>query len=405
MDSKLKYQDPSSESQQLKWPVWIAEAVARQFYSQQLSSIGLAAVAAVVSIGTQSMPAQADELREWGYDSQTRSLNFVLPNSVTPSVSVLSPDRLLLELPDTQVGDVTSQRVGDGVVETITVEQSTAETVWMVIEFVPGTVLADAQNVTVLSADPAGQIAPSGDSDQSSQQWQIRPALLASDPTANLPATVADTDLNPATTSTDSAAASLRLPAVDVAQSPEFSELPVLEPSMPLNQSVSVPPLDASPIAPPTELPPIEADRSVAEITIPAEPVPVEVAPVEVAPADATSADEMPMDLPVVGEAAVENAELPSVEPPLVEPPFIGEIGSDPTALSVPEIDVTEADVAATEENGSAETAETTVETAAAVSPDESDGDEPQDDISAEIVRPANVDRWPDPVPFGQPLP
>ncbi|MEL7144295.1 MAG: hypothetical protein AAGL08_19025, partial [Cyanobacteria bacterium J06573_11] len=49
--------------------------------------------------GRQS--AMAEEITEWGYNEQTQVLTLTLPDDVLPRVSVVAPDQLLLELPDT----------------------------------------------------------------------------------------------------------------------------------------------------------------------------------------------------------------------------------------------------------------------------------------------------------------
>ncbi|MEM9088408.1 MAG: hypothetical protein AAGC93_06645, partial [Cyanobacteria bacterium P01_F01_bin.53] len=257
----------------------------RQMVSRWSCLSLMACLGAVASVVAQAMPALAGELTEWGYDVQTRSLNVVLPDSVAPSVSVVAPNQLLLELPDTQIGEVGGQRVGDGLVENIVLEQATPDTVWMVVEFAPGTVLADAQTLTHMDA--------AGDN---MQQWQISPALLASRRTADVTASAElseSADLIPDVASSD--AGSLRTPSVNIAQSPEFPELPVLEPALSISEPVSVPPIDASPLpvleqpqAVPTENDDWSDDGFAAEAEGPVEiPVVSEFEPIEAEPSEA----------------------------------------------------------------------------------------------------------------------
>ncbi|MGB3295611.1 MAG: AMIN domain-containing protein [Phormidesmis sp.] len=356
-------------------------------------------VAAVMAMST-AISAIADELTDWDYDPQTRSLTLVLPEATMPSVSVVAPTQLSIELPDTQLGAVSELTVDDGLVESIVLEQVGPDTVRMVVEFSPGTVLADAQSATLVAT--ADALSPG------SQQWQVRPALLASSQSSE----AASGELQ------GGSAVALR-PSDQLAQMPD-AELPVLAPAMPTDEFVSVPPLDTAPLPPapiaplpaaPPPPPPVEAAQT------PVEPVPVEAAP--------PIADS--------GESAIAPAPaLPT------EPPFIGEVGmSEPpadfstdlpvapvvdslSAEDLPEaqdetaVDAIEADEIAQPE-APAEIAEATgpVPVAPAIAEDEAIAEPPVEfsdtvptvDASADTVSPANISRWPEPIPFGQPLP
>jgi hypothetical protein len=397
-------------------------------------------MAAAAMVSAPAMPAQADELADWNYDLETRSLTLSLPQNVVPSISVVAPDRLLLELPNTQVGETTGQTVDDGLVESITLEQTTPDTVWMIVDFAPGTVLADSQSASP-SADDASQ--------PSLQQWQVRPALLASSRSTDSVASAepAADELEPAT---ENSAASLRPPAVDLAQAPDFSDLPVLEPAMPINEPVSVPPLDA-PLA---EAEPDETTEPVADSAPAVEAAPIEVPVINASEPEAPEPDiEAASEEPDVSEQPVANSpadeeassEVGAALP--AEPPFLGEIGTADTAtdlpseppiavgdleeslpaieadaakepepiaeaepeadtaeVSIPEADIAESDVVETAP--SQEIAEVPPAPALeeAVVEEAIVEEAPLVDIPAEIT-PANVNRWPEPIPFGQPLP
>jgi hypothetical protein len=398
--------------------------------------------AAVMAV--PALPAQADELADWNYDLETRSLTLSLPQNVVPAISVVAPDRLLLELPNTQVGETTGQTVDDGLVESITLEQTTPDTVWMIVEFAPGTVLADSQSASPSAADA---------SQPSLQQWQVRPALLASsrsaDPVA-MAEPAADAAEPTAEPSAEPSAESLRPPAVDLAQAPDFSDLPVLEPAMPINEPVSVPPLDS---VEPVQVEADETSQPLAE-SAPVAEADIEAAPIEVPVINASEPDEpdldaseqpvassgedseeaaLPVEPPFLGEigrteaapdlpseppVAVTDLEtdleeaLPAIEPVIeadaaeAEPIAVADpqIGSDSTEASVSDADRAESDVVET--TASQEIAELPSEPAVveeAIAPEPPSADIPAD-IPAEIT-PANVNRWPDPIPFGQPLP
>lgn len=353
---------------------------------------GVVAGASMIAVGA-AMPAIADELAEWGYNPQTRSLTLVLPESAIPAVSVVSPTQLLVELPDTQLGAIAALTVEDGLIESIVLEQTTADTVQMVVEFVPGTVLADLQ-----SATPVAASAPPG-----SQQWQVQPDILAS-------------SRPPDEAAQFGTAETLNSPAAALAQTPDFSDLPVLESAMPADEFVSVPPLEAAP--------PIEAAR-------PAIPLPSIAPTSEETPALETDpvAAEMPTEPPFIGEVGLiaPPTDL-SVDQPVIDdlldeemtaaadetvaepeelieavPPASTEEITEAAPPTLPEemaepevsVEVAEAEAIAPPVPTLME-AETTAAPPAAV---------PIVDVPTEPIRPANVSRWPEPIPFGQPLP
>ncbi len=178
------------------------------------------------------------------------------------------------------------------------------------------------------------------------------------------------------------------------AQADDPPELPVLEPYIFLDQPVSVPPIAPSeapvvltPATPSISVPPLLP--VVAEPTEIAEPVeaaetveppePVELAEPVVAPEPVETvvvpetAETEPVE--TTATAAVSLPAGPIVSPIVpLEPPFLGDLveqvepSTTPLTTTAPESGSTQAS-----------------------SPIE--------------IRPANVSRWPDPIPFGQPLP
>lgn len=411
------------------------------------------------------MPAIAAELSQWGYDLQTRSLTLVLSTSVTPTVSVLSDNQLLIELPDTQVGNVLAQQVNDGIVDSIVVKQTSPDTVWMVIAFLPGTVLADSQALAPIgAADAPGP---------NLQQWQVSPALLSSSSASTQTNTQANTQAsNQATGSADSRQTETPAATRELAQLPDFPDLPVLAPANPIEAPVSVPlPVNLLPASlpsanqPPVNQPPVNqplsnlptaaADNdglpslvSIPSVSVPSVSVPsIPTRPIEAQPVE-TVLETMPIQLPVgqvplpptpavsepvVAEPVASEPEIaepiaaePVVEPvatepvasepvaapePLqpvaeivpsstkepvvpVEPPFIGALGDLTMPIPLPD-DLIEAD--------ESPTPPATLMPSVVAEPAEPVAIEPNP--SPTPITPANVNRWPDPIPFGQPLP
>lgn len=401
----------------------------------------LTGAASILTVGINALPAAADELNNWGYDSQTRSLIINLPPDISPSVSVLASDQLLIALPNTQIGDPAGLTVGDGVVDNIMLEQTTPETLWVIMKFAEGTVLANTQSVV-----PVGEGA-----NAASQQWEVRPAIVASSGSA--PNVASEPAIN------GGGAESLRASAVDVAQA-DFPDLPILEPGIVLSKPVSVPPLDTPTPTVVPSLPPVVAEVSRPVVSLPdlsaaaetevavEEPVPAEVVsiPVEViAPVEAIApAEEIASDR----EEAAASDEIATSKDIPDEPPFLGAstfeapiidetalsadrpdefveapaAADEPVAVATPEesmptaADEIPAEAVATAERESP--AESAVEPAAepAVEPLVEPAAEPtltaakvepeQIDLFAQGVTPQNTtNRWPDPIPFGVPLP
>lgn len=334
-------------------------------------------------VGT--MPALAEELASWNYDTATQSLNITLPATTTPNISVTADDQLLVELPNTQVGRAIGQTVFDGVVESIVLEQATPETVWMVVDFAPGTILASAQSATPLEPDTANGTGM--------RQWQVRPALMATRRVADAIATL------PTDTPTDGNAAALRFEPspssvnAPIAQTADFPDLPILEPAIPIDAPISVPPITARTSAPaqPAPLPPVAINRR----SPPA--VPVRVPTI-------TEADAI-VDEPVIAVSAPDVPTIQPIVPPIVE---AAEVEVEPIAVDIEplaaEVEVTEVEVDVV-----AAPPDIPPVALSPALPREIEREPeiviPEIDLSANESSQAPTSRWPEPIPFGQPLP
>lgn len=356
----------------------------------------------MTALGLGMLPAIARELPAWNYDEQARSLNLTLPAGVTPTLSVIAPNQMLIELPDTQIGDVAGQNIGDGLIEGIMLEQTTPDKVWMVVDFAPGTILETEQTAVPVESSAANDPLAA---DASLQQWQVRPSVVASRPDSSAIIAAASTPA-PSTPALSVEAASLQANSAAnlrgsgqgsgeaIAQAPNFPDLPVLKPAMPISAPVSVPPLEASPV--------------------PAQPAPIEFEQIESEqPAANLSSSDLPSEPPFIGELEEEinipavnepaptkttaAADLPTVAPlPVLDSEVVSQPASEPT-------DEVESDVIADE--NSSEGSNLELANAASV---------PQAvpatvitvmDIPAENVNTPPTSRWPEPIPFGQPLP
>ena len=104
----------------------------------------------IMVASTMQAPAQAlaapAELSTWSYDEATQLLEFSLPQSVLPRFFLLAePTRIVLDIPATQLGAGPTAQTYDGVVQRIRVSQFEGDTVRLVIDLAPGTVLQERQ--------------------------------------------------------------------------------------------------------------------------------------------------------------------------------------------------------------------------------------------------------------------
>ncbi len=365
----------------------------------------IAGATSVMSLAVSVMPALAEELSDWNYDTETRSLNITLPATTKPTISVTADDQLLVELPNTQVGRAIGQTVFDGVVESIVLEQATPETVWIVVDFTPGTILASAQSAT--------SIVSSETDSNGMRQWQVRPELMATRRVSDAIATLSPEQ----STAADAAALRPELPDLSIPQATfnaDFPELPILEPAVPINEPITVPPITARAAAPvqPASLLPIE-------VSLPPAPTPAIVVPT-ITEADAVENEtvsepvvavlkpEVPFVLPLPPEepeeAFVETFEVEEVEETAIEAASVAteEIESD--AIEVEVVAPIEVEVVAPVVYAPA------VALSAPTIPEKVSNEPPaivipEIDLSANEASQSINSRWPEPIPFGQPLP
>lgn len=253
------------------------------------------------------------------------------------------------------------------------------------------------------------------------------PTQAATPPPLSAPNSIRDAVSSPMlspthkSTSKDNTAEDLRPTPAQVGDPPE---LPVLEPSyIFLDQPVSVPPI-APPVAPepptassPTPSistptvstptvsvpplrpvvtsPPAEVIEPVeaAETVVPMEIAPSEIAPSEIAPPDTveTAEETEPSEVVEVVEAR-SDSEIP------LAPPFLGDLTEQTESATAPQTET----LASDSTRSSSPTALPTVSPAALPMVTEPGSSQTIPPVN---IRPNNVSRWPEPIPFGRPLP
>ncbi len=154
-------------------------AVALQLALQQWVLGGvIGAIGAVTASAAQAAP-----LEEFQYNSQTDQLSFVLPDGVTPRYFLMAqPARIVVDIPDTQIGDLPLEQTFAGAVKRVEVTQVQPQLARVILEMSPQAMFARGQ----VSLQNVGDAAPQKD------RWVLKP-LLASLPRPGTPTAIAPT--------------------------------------------------------------------------------------------------------------------------------------------------------------------------------------------------------------------
>ncbi|MGF1518727.1 MAG: AMIN domain-containing protein [Nodosilinea sp.] len=298
--------------------------------------------------------AQAGTLAAWQFDPASQQLTLTLPSGVTPQYSVgRDPARIVLTIPQTQMGSVDPQQVYSGAVSQVSLSQVNADTV-VVLELAPNTVLAAEgaslvaiaagdQTRWVLTALATTPAVPSLAAPSSSQMIVELPMIPGNDPRLGFP--------EAGTGRLSTSAANLMLPS-DVNN---LTNLPETLPVDPFNlgqpgEQVSVPSLaelDAAvgpvAIAPQTALspePPATAAQPAAVGTLPPAAPPAGTASVltlEPPPLAAGAAPAAPVATAPEPEAPAAEASAPQTPEPEALATIDSETSGIPIAVTPPE--------------------------------------------------------------------
>ncbi|MGD1949473.1 MAG: AMIN domain-containing protein [Leptolyngbyaceae cyanobacterium] len=332
-------------------------------------------------------PAFAGELDDWEFDTGSSELTFSLSDQVFPSFFLMSePPRLVLDIPDTEIGDVEPEQIYNGTVQAIRVAQHTPENVRVVIELAPGITLSPGQADIQFDNNGDGQ-----------RHWRFRPLIADDAAVAKTPTADPGSENNEVSLS----AASLQ-PSQQQATS---TALPLDPYESDASDVVSVPPLEDEVSVPPLE-------------DVPESTVPVAIA------TEAESPELPPMTAPELEAVDVENTEAP-LETLETRPSSLPEVSANtvPPDVAVPDSGLTsESSQSSSEENAAisdstppsanevapaAETALAPVESSVSEQPA---FDETANPAAPTIQQPA-AERtimqtdMPAPLTFGQPLP
>lgn len=265
------------------------------------SRLALGSVALGLPMMLGAAPLQAAQLTQWSFDASSRSLTVTVPNGRSPDYFLLAqPPRIVINLPDTDVGNVPTEQSYSGMVRHIRVGQFQPGMARIVIELAPDVVFAPGQ----VELRPV-----EGD------RWVIRPLLegntppvAAAPPDVSVDSSRGEVEFSvpSPTASSPVASPSPSPPPVPTTSSslPSASALPELEPGA--IEVMVPPPASPAPVASP---PPVQ------------EPAPA-LEPV-IEPRLETEASEDRVEDPEEPEAPTDPvaAQPVVVEPVMVEPP------------------------------------------------------------------------------------
>lgn len=185
-------------------------------------SLGLGLGGAIAAVVVVNPAVSAAVLTGWSFEPTRQALSIVLPPGVTPRFLVFAePARIVLEVPGTQLGPITTLASYAGPVRQVQVIQQSADVVHIVLELAPNTVI-DRRHAELTSSAADGQT-----------RWTLTPLIV-------------DGPALPIASAPEPAPAA---PAESTAEIPAAVDLPVPAPAAPA-ESVAVAPAESAAEAP-----------------------------------------------------------------------------------------------------------------------------------------------------------
>lgn len=290
----------------------------------RLKTLSLVGVMTILGIGALELKAIAARLTNWRFDPTLNQLEITLDEGTTPRYFLLAqPPRIVLDLPNTQVGMVETQQSYSGSIRQIRVSQFEAGVTRIVLDLSPEVVLAPEQvqlqvesgNRWILRPLIAGVLAPEA---VASTRGRVSPSLPpAIFPGNQTPGVVSVPPLNNSSTLTN-----LATPTVPPARISTNNQV-----------SVSVPPLSGEIAAAPPVPVRESQSSSVTRVVEFGQPLPMEENPTQalarrtrVAPAlpSLEAGASVPMPIPAAPTTAAPTPAIPTTtgSPMVVVPPL-----------------------------------------------------------------------------------
>ncbi len=268
--------------------------------------LGITTLLSSAAVIGSSTIAQAEPIENWQYDQQRNQLSFVLPDGIKPRYFIMAqPARIVLDIPDTQVGNVPLEQEFTGTVKRISVSQLQPKLMRVILEMSPNAVFGRGQ----VKLDNVGDFGlPSKD------QWVITPILKRdAQPEARLP-------IPPKS----QPSADRPAPIANPTPAPSIAD-----PATPLGKDSGkdVPKI----IAPPT--PQLKAASSTAASPIAVEPPVVPAIPAKTVTREPEQGPAMALPESVPTEIEQQPAQSPIAQPPVIQTP----IAQRPSRIAKPE--------------------------------------------------------------------
>lgn len=297
-------------------------------FQRRSTAIALITVASRLALGSVALglpmmlgaaPLQAAQLTQWSFDASSRSLTVTVPNGRSPDYFLLAqPPRIVINLPDTDVGNVPTEQSYSGMVRHIRVGQFQPGMARIVIELAPDVVFAPGQ----VELRPV-----EGD------RWVIRPLLEGDTP--SVAAAPPDVSVDSSRGDVEFSMPSPNAPSPSLAPSP-----PPPTSSVPSRSSANALPEPASAASPPSAnaLPELEPGAIEVMVPPPASPAPVASPPPVQEPAPALEPVIEPRIETEASEDRVEDPEEPEAptDPVAAQPVVVEPVMVEPPASSVP---------------------------------------------------------------------
>ncbi len=155
---------------------------------QEIKKARVAGIASILFAGGVALPAWGAPLQNWRFDPTTNQLEVTIASKIKPRYFFLAqPARIVLDLPNTEVGEFDTQASYNGAVRQIRVSQAESGVTRIVMELSSDAVLAPKQ-VQLVKAGSIGQ----------SDRWIFRPIF------ASAPSGVRFSSLRPTSPSVES---------------------------------------------------------------------------------------------------------------------------------------------------------------------------------------------------------
>lgn len=131
--------------------------------------VAIAAIALITNSSLATAQVQLAKLNNWRFSPGTKKLEITLSSGKTPQYFYLAePPRLVVDIPDTKLGSVSTMQNYTGAIQRVRVSQLSANVTRIVLDLAPG-----------FAADP-NQVQLQPVSKQNPTRWVLRPAIAKS---------------------------------------------------------------------------------------------------------------------------------------------------------------------------------------------------------------------------------